>query len=280
MHAAGVVLSYEPLRDVVPLVIGPSDMIMSQYSKDYIEKTGLLKMDFLGLKNLTMIDYIMKDIERRLGQTFSINNIPLNDARTYHLISRGDTTGVFQLESSGMRSLLMKMKPDRFDDIVAAVALYRPGPMENIPLYLEGRKNKNNITYLVKELEPILKSTYGIMIYQEQIMQIAQVIAGFSLGRADILRKAVSKKDESMMAGMKEEFLQGAIKKGFDEKIYMSMNKQQIAKIEINTSNGVETMEIDNSKPFTIILPANSEILKMYDINGDIVESKYYTRTA
>ncbi|WP_443625735.1 DNA polymerase III subunit alpha, partial [Catenibacterium sp.] len=198
MHAAGVVLSYEPLRDVVPLVIGPSDMIMSQYSKDYIEKTGLLKMDFLALKNLTMIDYIMKDIERKLGKTFSINTIPLNDARTYHLISRGDTTGVFQLESSGMRSLLKKMKPECFDDIVAAIALYRPGPMENIPLYLEGRKNKNNITYLLKELEPILKSTYGIMIYQEQIMQIAQVIAGFSLGRADILRKAVSSKDESM----------------------------------------------------------------------------------
>ena len=150
MHAAGVVLSYEPLRDVVPLVIGPSDMIMSQYSKDYIEKTGLLKMDFLGLKNLTMIDYIMKDIERKLGKTFSINTIPLNDARTYHLISRGDTTGVFQLESSGMRSLLKKMKPECFDDIVAAIALYRPGPMENIPLSLEGRKNKNNITYLLK----------------------------------------------------------------------------------------------------------------------------------
>ena len=241
MHAAGVVLSYEPLRDVVPLVIGPSDMIMSQYSKDYIEKTGLLKMDFLGLKNLTMIDYIMKDIERRLGKTFSINSIPLNDARTYHLISRGDTTGVFQLESSGMRSLLMKMKPDHFDDIVAAVALYRPGPMENIPLYLEGRKNKNNITYLVKELEPILKSTYGIMIYQEQIMQIAQVIAGFSLGRADILRKAVSKKDESMMAGMKEEFLQGAIKKGFDEKIAFKLYQmiEKFANYGFNKSHSV-----------------------------------------
>ena len=241
MHAAGVVLSYEPLRDVVPLVIGPSDMIMSQYSKDYIEKTGLLKMDFLGLKNLTMIDYIMKDIERRLGQTFSINSIPLNDARTYHLISRGDTTGVFQLESSGMRSLLMKMKPDHFDDIVAAVALYRPGPMENIPLYLEGRKNKNNITYLVKELEPILKSTYGIMIYQEQIMQIAQVIAGFSLGRADILRKAVSKKDESMMASMKEEFLQGAIKKGFDEKIALKLYQmiEKFANYGFNKSHSV-----------------------------------------
>ena len=241
MHAAGVVLSYEPLRDVVPLVIGPSDMIMSQYSKDYIEKTGLLKMDFLGLKNLTMIDYIMKDIERKLGKTFSINTIPLNDARTYHLISRGDTTGVFQLESSGMRSLLKKMKPECFDDIVAAIALYRPGPMENIPLYLEGRKNKNNITYLLKELEPILKSTYGIMIYQEQIMQIAQVIAGFSLGRADILRKAVSSKDESMMAGMKEEFIQGAIKKGFKEdavtRLYQMIEK--FANYGFNKSHSV-----------------------------------------
>ena len=241
MHAAGVVLSYEPLRDVVPLVIGPSDMIMSQYSKDYIEKTGLLKMDFLGLKNLTMIDYIMKDIERKLGKTFSINTIPLNDARTYHLISRGDTTGVFQLESSGMRSLLKKMKPECFDDIVAAIALYRPGPMENIPLYLEGRKNKNNITYLLKELEPILKSTYGIMIYQEQIMQIAQVIAGFSLGRADILRKAVSSKDESMMAGMKEEFIQGAIKKGFKEDVATRLYQmiEKFANYGFNKSHSV-----------------------------------------
>lgn len=241
MHAAGVVLSYEPLRDVVPLVIGPSDMIMSQYSKDYIEKTGLLKMDFLGLKNLTMIDYIMKDIERKLGKTFSINTIPLNDARTYHLISRGDTTGVFQLESSGMRSLLKKMKPECFDDIVAAIALYRPGPMENIPLYLEGRKNKNNITYLLKELEPILKSTYGIMIYQEQIMQIAQVIAGFSLGRADILRKAVSSKDESMMAGMKEEFIQGTIKKGFKEDVATRLYQmiEKFANYGFNKSHSV-----------------------------------------
>ena len=216
-------------------------MIMSQYSKDYIEKTGLLKMDFLGLKNLTMIDYIMKDIERKLGKTFSINTIPLNDARTYHLISRGDTTGVFQLESSGMRSLLKKMKPECFDDIVAAIALYRPGPMENIPLYLEGRKNKNNITYLLKELEPILKSTYGIMIYQEQIMQIAQVIAGFSLGRADILRKAVSSKDESMMAGMKEEFIQGAIKKGFKEDVATRLYQmiEKFANYGFNKSHSV-----------------------------------------
>ena len=121
------------LRDVVPLVIGPSDMIMSQYSKDYIEKTGLLKMDFLGLKNLTMIDYIMKDIERKLGKTFSINTIPLNDARTYHLISSGDTTGV-SMRIKWYTSLLKKMKPECFDDIVETIALYRPGPMENIPL--------------------------------------------------------------------------------------------------------------------------------------------------
>lgn len=241
MHAAGVVLSYEPLRDVVPLVKGPSDMVMSQYSKDYIEKTGLLKMDFLGLKNLTMIDYIVKDIERDLQKPISINQIPLDDERTYHLIAHGDTTGVFQLESSGMRSLLMKMQPHCFDDIVAAVALYRPGPMENIPRYLEGRRHRDHITYPVKELKPILESTYGTIIYQEQIMQIAQTIAGFSLGRADVLRKAVSKKDESMMAGMKEEFLEGALKKGYDKKIALELYQmiEKFANYGFNKSHSV-----------------------------------------
>lgn len=241
MHAAGVVLSYEPLRDVVPLVIGPSDMVMSQYSKDYIEKTGLLKMDFLGLKNLTMIDYIVKDIENSLQKSFSINNIPLDDRRTYHLIAQGDTTGVFQLESSGMRSLLTKMKPDCFDDIVAAIALYRPGPMENIPRYLEGRLHKDNITYPVKELEPVLRSTYGTIIYQEQIMQIAQIIAGFSLGKADVLRKAVSKKDESMMASIKEEFIEGAISKGYKENIAIGLYRmiEKFANYGFNKSHSV-----------------------------------------
>lgn len=214
-HAAGVILSKQPLRDVIPLVKGPTSTLMSQYSKDYIEDVGLLKMDFLGLKNLTMIDYICKDIQRDTGETVMLNQIPLDDQKTYELISKADTFGVFQLESQGMRNLLRKMKPYCFDDIVAAIALFRPGPMENIPLYLKRRGHNEKVTYPLKELEPVLKSTYGIMIYQEQIMQVAQMMAGFSLGKADILRKAVSKKETALMQSMKEEFLNGCLEKGY-----------------------------------------------------------------
>ncbi|MEG0592805.1 MAG: DNA polymerase III subunit alpha [Coprobacillus sp.] len=216
-HAAGVILSKKPLREVIPLIMGPTSTLMSQYSKDYIEKVGLLKMDFLGLKNLTMIDYICKDIERDTGESLVINSIPLDDKKTYELIARTDTFGVFQLESQGMRSLLRKMKPYCFDDIVAAIALFRPGPMENIPVYLKRRTKEEVVTYPLPELESILKSTYGVMIYQEQIMQIAQLIAGFSLGKADILRKATSKKEGALMNSMKKEFIDGCILNGYTE---------------------------------------------------------------
>ena len=216
-HAAGVILSKEPLKEVIPLTIGPTSSYLSQYSKDYIEEVGLLKMDFLGLKNLTMIDYIIRDIERDTHQTIALNHIPLDNQKTYQLISRADTFGVFQLESVGMRRLLRQMKPYCFDDIVAAIALFRPGPMENIPAYLKRRSHQEKITYPVLEMEPILKSTYGIMIYQEQIMQIAQKIAGFSLGKADILRKAISKKETKLMASMKKEFIDGCLHNGFSQ---------------------------------------------------------------
>ena len=215
-HAAGVVLCKEPLSDVVPLVIGPSSTLMSQYSKDYIEKAGLLKMDFLGLKNLTMLDYMCQDIYKNTGEVIRLNDLPLDDKKTYDLISKGETYGIFQLESQGMRNMLRKMKPHRFEDIVDAIALYRPGPMENIPSYLKGRENKDGITYLIKDIEPILKPTYGIMIYQEQLMMIAQKIAGFSLGKADILRKAVSKKQISLMESLKEDFVKGCINNGYE----------------------------------------------------------------
>ena len=172
-------------------------------------------MDFLGLKNLTMLDYICKDIERDTHQNIVLNSIPLDNQKTYELISKADTFGVFQLESQGMRNLLRKMKPSCFDDIVAAIALFRPGPMENIPAYLKRKDHLEPVTYPLPELEPILKSTYGIMIYQEQLMQVAQKMAGFSLGKADILRKATSKKETKLMLSMKEEFIEGCLKQGY-----------------------------------------------------------------
>ena len=216
-HAAGVILSKRILHEVVPLVVGPTSTLMCQYSKDYIETAGFLKMDFLALKNLTMLDYICKDIEQNQKIKIVLNEMPLDDQNTYRLISKADTFGVFQLESYGMRHLLRQMKPYCFDDIVAAIALFRPGPMENIPTYLKRRSHQEKVVYPLKELEPILKSTYGIMVYQEQMMQVAQKMAGFSLAKADILRKATSKKETELMHSMKEEFIAGCLKNGFSQ---------------------------------------------------------------
>ncbi|OUQ35914.1 DNA polymerase III subunit alpha [Massilimicrobiota timonensis] len=216
-HAAGVILSKRILHEVVPLVVGPTSTLMCQYSKDYIETAGFLKMDFLALKNLTMLDYICKDIEHNQKIKIVLNEMPLDDQKTYRLISKADTFGVFQLESYGMRHLLRQMKPYCFDDIVAAIALFRPGPMENIPTYLKRRSYQEKVVYPLKELEPILKSTYGIMVYQEQMMQVAQKMAGFSLAKADILRKATSKKETELMHSMKEEFIAGCLKNGFSQ---------------------------------------------------------------
>ncbi len=240
-HAAGVILSNERLDSIVPLVYGPSQRLMSQYSKDYIEEAGLLKMDFLGLKNLTMLDYICKDIKEYSKINLSLNELPLDDKKTYQLISKADTYGVFQLESQGMRNLLLKLKPRCFDDIVAAIALFRPGPMENIPAYLKRREGKEEITYLIDELKPILKSTYGIMVYQEQVMMIAQQIAGFSLGKADLFRKAISKKQGSLMISMKEDFIEGCIKNGFskDKSIELFQLIEKFADYGFNKSHSV-----------------------------------------
>ena len=216
-HAAGVVLSSEPLDQIVPLVRGPNEGIITQYSKDYIEEVGLLKMDFLGLKNLTIIDYIIKDIEKNYQIKININEIDLHNKKTYQMISRGDTFGIFQLESPGMKSLLIKMQCDCLDDVIAAIALFRPGAMANIPSYIARKKGQEAITYPLECLKPILESTYGIIIYQEQVMQVARKVAGFSLAKADILRKAMSKKTASLMASMKTDFTNGGIANGFSE---------------------------------------------------------------
>lgn len=216
-HAAGVVLSSEPLDQIVPLVRGPNEGIITQYSKDYIEEVGLLKMDFLGLKNLTIIDYIIKDIEKNYQIKININEIDLHNKKTYQTISRGDTFGIFQLESPGMKNLLIKMQCDCLDDVIAAIALFRPGAMANIPSYIARKKGQEAITYPLECLKPILESTYGIIIYQEQVMQVARKVAGFSLAKADILRKAMSKKTASLMASMKTDFTNGGIANGFSE---------------------------------------------------------------
>ncbi|HEY6085648.1 MAG TPA: DNA polymerase III subunit alpha, partial [Nitrospira sp.] len=219
-HAAGVVISEGPLTDHVPLYKGANDEIVTQYSMGDVEKIGLVKFDFLGLKTLTMIRRAETLInESRLDQTpLQVDRLPFDDPRTFALLSSGKTTGVFQLESSGMRDLLTGFKPDRFEDIIAIIALYRPGPMDLIPDFIKRKQGKVPITYETPELEPILKDTYGVIVYQEQVMAIANKVAGFSLGQADILRRAMGKKKPEEMEKLRVKFLEGAKKNKTPEK--------------------------------------------------------------
>ena len=214
VHPAGIVMSSVPLEEVVPTMSDGEGMKTVQYSMEYLEERGLIKMDFLGLRNLTIIDKIVQQIHVR-NPEFRIMDIPLDDKEVYQAFAACDTTGIFQFESSGMRNLLRRMKPECFEDIVAALALYRPGPKENIPLYLENKAHPEKIVYPAEELVPILEDTYGIMIYQEQIMQTARTAAGFSLARADVLRKAISKKNLGEMEKMKEAFVNGCLEHGY-----------------------------------------------------------------
>ena len=211
-HAAGVVISEGPLTDHVPLYKGANDEIVTQYSMGDVEKIGLVKFDFLGLKTLTMIKRAETLInERHSGQPpLVMEQIPFDDSKTFALLSSGKTIGLFQLESSGMRDLLTGLKPDRFEDIIAIIALYRPGPMDLIPDFIKRKQGKIPIVYELPELEPILKDTYGVIVYQEQVMAIANKVAGFSLGQADILRRAMGKKKPEEMERLRAQFLAGA----------------------------------------------------------------------
>lgn len=216
-HAAGIVFSRAELDQICPTIRIENDLLSTQYTMEHLEELGLIKMDFLGLRNLTIIDDIVQRVNQR--QPLDIMKIPLDDARTYALLKKVDTVGIFQLESEGMKNLIRKMQPECFDDIVATIALFRPGPMENIPEYLRCRTSPLAVHYLHPDLKPILESTYGVMIYQEQIMQTAQKMAGFSLGRADVLRRAMSKKKLKELQSLQKEFIGGCIQQGYDEKL-------------------------------------------------------------
>lgn len=229
LHAAGIVLSDQPIVNVCPLIQIDSQMQATQFTAAYLEELGLIKMDFLGLRNLTTIHEIVSNLKNNENISLDMMKIHLKDAKTYQLLANGDTLGVFQLESGGITQLLMKMKPTKFEDISTVLALYRPGAMQHIQEYLDRRKDPRKIQYLHPLLEPILKDTYGIMIYQEQVMKIAQVIGGFSLAQSDILRKAMSKKNAEMMASFKEQFILGArknkIKDSISNQIFSMMEK-------------------------------------------------------
>ncbi|HEX6594622.1 MAG TPA: DNA polymerase III subunit alpha [Bacillota bacterium] len=218
-HAAGVIISEQPLIQHVPLTIGANGMRLTQYSMDELEALGLLKIDFLGLRNLTLLERIVHSIRLGENKQITLKKIPHHDDQTFQLLQRGKTNGIFQLESNGMKRVLARLKPTAFEDIVAVNALYRPGPMEFIQVYIDRKHKRQRVDYPHSDLEPILKSTYGVLIYQEQIMQIAHKIAGYSLGQADLLRRAISKKNERMITKQREKFIQGCLTHGYDQQV-------------------------------------------------------------
>ncbi len=217
-HAAGLVIGDRPLNQLVPIYNFNDDEIpATQFNMKFVEKAGLVKFDFLGLKTLTILSKAETLIKLK-NKDFNLTEILLNDVKTFEMLSKGSTTGVFQLESNGMKDVLVGLRPDRFEDIIAVVSLYRPGPMENIPTYINRKHGKEKIIYMHSALEEILKETYGIFIYQEQVLRAAQILANFSLGAADILRRAMGKKDKNEMFQQKQSFLLGAQNKNIDKK--------------------------------------------------------------
>ena len=216
-HAAGVVIGKEPLTQYAPLIkLGESD-VNTQYSMGWVEKIGLLKMDFLGLRNLTVMQNAVEEIRRTVDPAFELETVPLDDARTFALLSQGRTTGVFQFESDGMRRYLVDLQPTSLDDLVAMNALYRPGPMDWIPDFIAGKHGRKKPSYLHPRLEPILAETYGVAVYQEQVMQIARELAGFTLGQADELRKVMGKKQVDKVPVYRKKFVDGCVANGIDE---------------------------------------------------------------
>jgi len=234
-HAAGVVIGDKPLIEYLPLYCVSSDqadngdkVVVTQFDMHDVERVGLIKFDFLGLKTLTLIDYTVKLIKDR-GEDLDIASLDLNDKLTYDLFCLGDTTGVFQFEGAGMRDLMVRLKPNNFDDLIALVALYRPGPLERVNSYVDGKHGRIEVAYELPELQPILKSTYGVIIYQEQVMQIARSLANYSLGEADMLRRAMGKKKPEIMAREQSRFMEGIRANKLDpdkgEKIFDLMAK-------------------------------------------------------
>lgn len=223
VHAAGVVISPSPITDFLPVCVksekdGDVREIVTQYDKNYVEKVGLIKFDFLGLKTLTMIDKAVRGIEARCGRHLDINRLAVDDRETYQLLCRGDCLGVFQLESDGMRNLVVRMQPEQFTDLIALVALYRPGPLDSgmVDAFVDTKHGRREAEYPLPQLKDVLEETYGVIVYQEQVMKISNILAAYSLGDADILRRAMGKKKPEIMKQERSRFMEGARKNGID----------------------------------------------------------------
>ena len=207
-HAAGVVISKDPVDEYVPLY-KHQESISTQFTMTTLEELGLLKMDFLGLRTLTVIRDALDLIENKYGKRIDFSSMDYDDPKVYELLSSGNTLGVFQLESSGMRSFMKQLKPSNFEDIVAGISLYRPGPMDSIPTYIENKHNPDKITYIHESLRPIMEVSYGCLVYQEQVMQVVRDLAGYSYGRSDLVRRAMGKKKMDVMEQERQYFIHG-----------------------------------------------------------------------
>ncbi|ARU59730.1 DNA polymerase III subunit alpha [Tumebacillus avium] len=219
LHAAGVVISKAPLTEYVPLQRGAEGGVVTQYSMEVLEDVGLLKMDFLGLRYLSLIDQTIEIVKQTEGRQIRFSELEMEDPKTFELLCRGDTDGCFQLESSGVKHVLRELRPSTFEDIIAVISLYRPGPMENIPTFIKAKHGEVAVRYPHPDLQPILEDTYGVIVYQEQIMQIASTMAGFSLGQADLLRRAVGKKKRDVLDEQRAIFVDGCLQKGYGEQL-------------------------------------------------------------
>ena len=247
MHAAGVVIGQKALDEFVPLAKASDDAIVTQFPMTTIEQLGLLKMDFLGLRTLTVIQSAIELIEHRIGKRLDLNAIDYQDKKVFELLGSGKTDGVFQLESSGMKSFMKELRPENLEDIIAGISLYRPGPMDFIPKYIEGKNERHEIQYTCPQLEKILSPTYGCIVYQEQVMQIVMELAGYTMGRSDLVRRAMSKKKADVMEkerqnfvyGNEEEGVPGCMKNGIDEQVAHKIFDEMIdfAKYAFNKSH-------------------------------------------
>ena len=225
MHAAGVVISQKDVDEYVPLALGADNNVVTQFTMTTLEELGLLKMDFLGLRTLTVIQDAIRLVEKSTGVKLVTEKLNYNDKAVLDYIGTGKTDGIFQIESAGMKSFMKELRPQNLEDVVAGISLYRPGPMDFIPKYIQGKNHPDAVTYACPQLEPILKPTYGCIVYQEQVMQIVRDLAGYTLGRSDLVRRAMSKKKQSVMEkeranfiyGNPEENVPGCIANGIDE---------------------------------------------------------------
>ena len=243
LHAAGVVIAPKPLSELIPLYYDRDGAVATQYDMVKLEELGLLKMDFLGLKTLTELKAMKDLVKERHGTEINFLNLPMDDREVFQLLQEGNTTGVFQLESAGMKRLLRKLKPDNFDDIVAVLALYRPGPLKSglVDRYINRKHGREPVEYPFPELEPVLKETYGVIVYQEQVMKMSQILAGFTPGEADTLRKAIGKKKKDLMEQMREKFIRGAVERGYPEDKIVKLweDIEKFASYSFNKSHSV-----------------------------------------